>query len=185
MFLDDKLKTLKSNLASFEDEDTYEGRVLKKKQDTIKNLEIELSRIDVKLNSYLQTLAEEYTMTYEKARNEYQLTEEIEESRKLVNQYKMIIKDLGMVNLQAIEEYDKISLIMQFAGILLEDNILSVKEYNYDKKIEEHDVLKDIKEVVFDIKSSEGIIRNVPYLHEIIEGKEKNCQKLQKKYCQN
>lgn len=86
---------------------------------------------------------------------------------------------------KAIEEYDKISLIMQFAGILLEDNILSVKEYNYDKKIEEHDVLKDIKEVVFDIKSSEGIIRNVPYLHEIIEGKEKNCQKLQKKYCQN
>ena len=31
IFLDDKLKTLKSNLASFEDEDTYEGRVLKKK----------------------------------------------------------------------------------------------------------------------------------------------------------
>lgn len=86
---------------------------------------------------------------------------------------------------KAIEEYDKISLIMQFAGILLEDNILSVKEYNYDKKIEEHDVLKDVKKVVFDIKSSEGIIRNVPYLHEIIEGKEKNCQKLQKKYCQN
>lgn len=86
---------------------------------------------------------------------------------------------------KAIEEYDKISLIMQFAGILLEDNILSVKEYNYDKKIEEHDVLKDVKKVIFDIKSSEGIIRNVPYLHEIIEGKEKNCQKLQKKYCQN
>lgn len=114
MFLDDKLKTLKSNLASFEDEDTYEGRVLKKKQDTIKNLEIELSRIDVKLNSYLQTLAEEYTMTYEKARNEYQLTEEIEESRKLVNQYKMIIKDLGMVNLQAIEEYDRVKTRYEF-----------------------------------------------------------------------
>ena len=114
MFLDDKLKTLKSNLASFEDEDTYEGRVLKKKQDTIKNLEIELSRIDVKLNSYLQTLAEEYTMTYEKARNEYQLTEEIEESRKLVNQYKMIIKNLGMVNLQAIEEYDRVKTRYEF-----------------------------------------------------------------------
>ncbi len=114
MFLDDKLKTLKSNLASFEDEDTYEGRVLKKKQDTIKNLEIELSRIDVKLNSYLQTLAEEYTMTYEKARKEYQLTEEIEESRKLVNQYKMIIKDLGMVNLQAIEEYDRVKTRYEF-----------------------------------------------------------------------
>ena len=114
IYLDDKLKTLKSNLASFEDEITYENRILKKKQDVIKNLEIELSRIDVKLNSYLQTLAEEYTITYEKARKEYQLTEEVEESRKLVNQYKMIIKDLGMVNLQAIEEYDRVKTRYEF-----------------------------------------------------------------------
>lgn len=113
-FLDNKLKTLKSNIASFEDEDTYEGRILKKKQDTMKNLEIELSRIDIKLNSYLQTLSEDYTMTYEKARNDYQLTEEVEESRKLVNQYKMIIKDLGMVNLQAIEEYDRVKTRYEF-----------------------------------------------------------------------
>ena len=114
VYLDDKLKTLKSNLASFEDEITYENRILKKKQDVIKNLEIELSRIDVKLNNYLQTLAEEYTITYEKARKEYQLTEEVEESRKLVNQYKMIIKDLGMVNLQAIEEYDRVKTRYEF-----------------------------------------------------------------------
>ena len=114
IYLDDKLKTLKSNLASFEDEITYENRILKKKQDVIKNLEIELSRIDVKLNSYLQTLAEEYTITYEKARKEYQLIEEVEESRKLVNQYKMIIKDLGMVNLQAIEEYDRVKTRYEF-----------------------------------------------------------------------
>ncbi|MBD9098541.1 hypothetical protein EGP98_02915 [bacterium] len=114
IYLDDKLKTLKSNLTSFEDEITYENRILKKKQDVIKNLEIELSRIDVKLNSYLQTLAEEYTITYEKARKEYQLTEEVEESRKLVNQYKMIIKDLGMVNLQAIEEYDRVKTRYEF-----------------------------------------------------------------------
>lgn len=80
----------------------------------MKNLEIELSRIDIKLNSYLQTLSEEYTMTYEKARNDYQLTEEVEESRKLVNQYKMIIKDLGMVNLQAIEEYDRVKTRYEF-----------------------------------------------------------------------
>ena len=53
-------------------------------------------------------------MTYEKARNEYQLTEEIEESRRLVNQYKMIIKDLGMVNLQAIEEYDRVKTRYEF-----------------------------------------------------------------------
>lgn len=86
---------------------------------------------------------------------------------------------------KAIEEYDKISLIIQFAGILLEDNILSIREYNYDKKMEEHTILKDIKEVVFDIKSSDGIIKNVPYLHEIIEQSEKNNQKLQKKYCHN
>ncbi len=86
---------------------------------------------------------------------------------------------------KAIKEYDKISLIMQFAGILLEDNILSIRKHNYDKKMEEHTILKDIKEVVFDIKSSDGIIKNVPYLHEIIEQSEKNNQKLQKKYCHN
>lgn len=82
---------------------------------------------------------------------------------------------------KAIEEYDKISLLMQFAGILLEDNILSINEYNYDKKAEEYEVLKKIKNVIFDIKNSERVIKTVPYLHEIISTSEKKYQKTSKK----
>ena len=63
--------------------------------------------MDVKLDYYLNTLAEEYEMTYERAKNEYHLDCDIKEAREKVNTYKANIKRIGMVSLDSIEEYEK------------------------------------------------------------------------------
>ena len=77
-------------------------------------MEIKLSRIDVKLDTLLNTLNSEYAITYEKARESYSLDEEVEEARYKVNNYKAVIKSLGMVNLAAIEEYERVSIRYEF-----------------------------------------------------------------------
>ena len=75
----------------------------------LKDLEIKVSKMDVKLDYYLNTLSEDYELTFEKAKEKYQLEIEVEEARVKVNTYKNNIKKIGMVNLASIEEYDKVS----------------------------------------------------------------------------
>ncbi|MDD2203126.1 MAG: chromosome segregation protein SMC [Bacilli bacterium] len=80
-----------------------------KKQNVLKELEIKVNRLDVKLDMLLNTLNEEYTMTFEKAKKDYILVMDEAEARKKVNSLKNTIKNLGVVNIAAIEEYDRVS----------------------------------------------------------------------------
>ena len=74
-----------------------------------KDLEININRMDVKLDNMLTTLGTEYELTYERAKKEHVLDIEPEEARNKVNLYRANIKRIGMVNLDSIEEFEKIN----------------------------------------------------------------------------
>ena len=105
---------LKEKIDEEESNSRYQNNLVRKKEEEKASLEIKLSRIDVKLDTLLNTLNSEYAITYEKARESYSLDEEVEEARYKVNNYKAVIKSLGMVNLAAIEEYERVSTRYEF-----------------------------------------------------------------------
>jgi chromosome segregation protein len=62
----------------------------------------------------LNTLNEEYTMTFERAKKEYILVIDDTEARKKVNSLKNTIRDLGIVNIASIEEYERVNKRYEF-----------------------------------------------------------------------
>lgn len=98
-----------------------ENSLFNQKNQELKNLEIEVNRADVKLDTLLSTLNETYRITYEKARQEYLLELEPEEARKQVNVYKRRLQEIGIVNLGAPEEYERVSERYQFLVSQRED----------------------------------------------------------------
>ena len=80
----------------------------------LKDLEIELNRADVKLDNLLNILSENYNITYEKAYSLYKLEMTEDAARNKVANLKKTIRDLGVVNLAAIEEYDRVSVRYEF-----------------------------------------------------------------------
>ena len=107
-------KELLDEISVLEHEFKTSGSDYYKKQNELKELEIKVGRIDVKLDTLLNTLNEEYNITYDKAKRDYVLTLPINEARKKVNELKRIINDLGMVNLGAIEEYERVRVRYEF-----------------------------------------------------------------------
>jgi len=80
----------------------------------LKTLEINISKMDIKLDNYLKILSEEYEMTYEKAKDNYELEMDLEEAKEEVTIYKNKIKNIGMVNIGAIEDYRRVSERYEF-----------------------------------------------------------------------
>ncbi|MFZ3587952.1 chromosome segregation protein SMC [Bacillus sp. DJP31] len=74
-----------------------------------KDEEVKCNRLDVELENRLNHLSEEYTLTFEAAKEKFPLTVEYQEARKKVKLIKMAIDELGAVNLGAIEEYERVS----------------------------------------------------------------------------
>lgn len=101
-------------LQEFEFELRRENSLWNAKNKELNSLEIDVNRMDVKLDHYLSTLSETYNMTYEKARFEYVLEMEESIARTKVMNLKRLLKDLGMVNLGAIEEYARVSERYEF-----------------------------------------------------------------------
>ncbi len=115
--LSNKLKEkheLTEELQEFEFEQRRENSALNAKNKELKDLEIDVNRMDVKLDHYLSTLSETYNITFEKARADYALGMEEEIARTKVMNLKRDIKELGMVNLGAIEEYARVSERYEF-----------------------------------------------------------------------
>ena len=105
---------LKADIEEMEAKNKLNHSNASKKQNELKDLEISVSKMDVKLDYYLNTLSEDYELTYEKAKSNYTLNMDVEEARTKVATYKNNIKRIGMVNIDSIEEYDKVSERYEF-----------------------------------------------------------------------
>ena len=70
--------------------------------------------MDIKLDNHLRVLSEEYEMTYERAKDNYELNMDLEDAKEEVLSYKNRIKNIGMVNIQAIEDYRRVSERYEF-----------------------------------------------------------------------
>lgn len=119
----------KENLEDFEFSQKRENSIFNTKNRELKELEIETNRIDVKLDTLLNSLTEEYNMTYEKACTEYHLEEDENVARNKVSTLKKELKEIGDVNTMAPEEYQKVSerydfLIKQQEDLTNAENML-------------------------------------------------------------
>ena len=82
-------------------------------------------------------LREEYLLSFEGAKEEYPLTINADEARKKVKLIKLVIEELGTVNLGAIEEYERVSERYEF--LLEQKNDLQAAKDTLFQVIDEMD----------------------------------------------
>ena len=143
--LNDK-KNIKNDLSSeiteLDNINRKANSLYNQKLNEIKNLEVNIGKMDIKLDTLLNRLASEYNLTYEKARDTYFLEMDAEVARNKVNHLKRDIKDLGDVNVGAIEEFDRVNTRYTFLSKQKEDlesalNDLTEILLDLDKTMEE------------------------------------------------
>ncbi|CAH0215542.1 Chromosome partition protein Smc [Peribacillus sp. Bi96] len=86
-----------------------ENRLYKGIVEVIKDEEVKVTRLDVELENRLDHLREEYTLSFEGAKEQYPMMMPVEEAQKRVKLIKLAIEELGTVNIGAIDEYARVS----------------------------------------------------------------------------
>ena len=124
----EKLETARGDLAELELNIKNKNHSLNKYNSEFNSNEITLGKYDVKLDNYLLTLNEEYTMTYEKALHEIDTNIDIETTRLQVSKLKSSIKDLGEVNLGSIAEFERVNERYTFLTTQKDDLVKSIEE---------------------------------------------------------
>lgn len=125
-----------------------------KKLNELKEIEITITKQDIKLDNLLLRLNEEYEITYEKAKSEYILVEDINESRIKVNSLKQEIRMLGDVNTGSISEYERINTRYTFLNDQKTDLEVSIDDIlTVINELDE--TMKEKLEVTFDELSTE------------------------------
>ena len=109
-----KKDDLNSELSDYELTIKKENSLFLEKRDLLSQLQINVNRLDVKLDNLLNTLSETYALTYEAAINTYKLDIDIDTARSKVNSLKRQIKEIGVVNLTAIDEYEEVNNRYEF-----------------------------------------------------------------------
>ncbi len=92
-------------------ENSYRAITKKLREDKkqLNEIEIKVNRLDVKVDNYLDRLSEEYSLTFENAFENYQLSLDATEAKSQVKILKSKITALGYVNVNAIEEYEVVN----------------------------------------------------------------------------
>lgn len=137
--LNNEISEINNEINIYEHNIKESGTNYYKKQNELKELEIKVGKMDVKLDTLLNTLNEDYNITFEKAKNEYILTMEENIARRKVNELKRTINDIGIVNIGAIEEYDRIFTRYEFLNN--QKNDLYKAENTLNEIIREMDII--------------------------------------------
>ena len=83
-------------------------RIYKGHVEALKDEEVKINRLDVELENRLQHLQMEYTLSFEEAKEKYELQASPDETKKKVKLIKLAIDELGTINLGAIDEYERV-----------------------------------------------------------------------------
>ena len=94
----------------------------------IMKLESDKAKIDFQKISYIEKLEEEYSLSIEEAANK--LDENADTTKSTIDSLKKLIQELGNVNIDAINEYDKVKERYEFYKEQKEDLEDSIKQIN-------------------------------------------------------
>lgn len=127
--LKNKLISMNNELEEYEYTSKKENSLYNQKNQELKDLEIEVNRSDVKLDTLLNQLSENYNMSYEYAASHYKLDMEASLVKNKISTLRHQMKLLEPINATAPEEYDKVSeryefLIGQQEDLLKAENTL-------------------------------------------------------------
>lgn len=137
-----KIEDIKVLIEQKQATDKLKNATLRNLEKESRELEIFINRLDVKIDNMLNTLSTEYELTFEKAFAEYKLDIDPEEAREKVTTYRANIKRIGMVNLDAIEEYERVNTRYNFLSKQKED-LLNAENTLLDIMNEMDDVMKE------------------------------------------
>lgn len=114
--------------------------------------EVLMNRTDVSIENRLTYLNEEYSMTFEAAKESHLLEVSLEEATRKVKLLKQSIEELGSVNLGAIEEFERVNERYSFLVDQREDLIeakislyTTMNEMDEEVKIRFSEVFEDIR----------------------------------------
>ena len=151
--LEQKYKNLQKKREEYHETiDSKEAKVrlnnetYRNQMNALKDLEITSNRLEVKIDNALKILSENYGMTYEFALEHSDPLIDINAARTKVNKLRKTLKDLGDVNVGAIDEYKRVSERYEF--LLNQRNDLTNAENILLDIIKEMDdqMVKDFKE---------------------------------------
>ena len=87
---------------------------INKLEKELKDEELKSSRLEIHIDNILNSLNEDYSITYNEAKNKYILENDSEEIRKEVQNLKSKLKELDTVNIGAIDEYERVNSRYEF-----------------------------------------------------------------------
>ena len=94
---------------------------IQKMEKELRDVEVKNGKLEIKIDNLLNSLNEDYSITYNEAKDKYILQDNPEVVRKEVSDLKNKINDIGIVNLGSIEEYERINTRYEFLTKQRED----------------------------------------------------------------
>ncbi|MCH4008050.1 chromosome segregation protein SMC [Companilactobacillus sp.] len=131
----------------------------KSASDQQENLAIQLTKLSNNMNSRLDTLEQDYQITYEAAIKEIQTDEiDTDKLRHDAHLLKMGIQELGTVNEAAIEEYDSVKDRYEFLTTQQNDLIKARKQLLDTMAEMDHEVVTRFKKTFDDVSAAFEVI---------------------------
>lgn len=127
-FLNKEKLELNSNLSTLEYSIKKSNAENNNLINRINTLEVDITRLDLNLDNLLNRLSEDYSLGYERAKNEYILEIDEDIAREKVSSLRRKIKSLGDINLGSIEEYERISTRVNFLNKQKDDLLKSEED---------------------------------------------------------